>query len=982
MNPSEESYSKAIPYTKGYKEANKVTGFNDFRNRIDILEGRDEEKSIQGYLGDLRAFVEILSGVVNEDTAKDVKKSVIGMVEELTKTSRELKSDTNDYKKVSESINNDLKLVDKNIAKMPKIVQEAYEQLKKDNKKVIEASGKISKDLVANYETLNQAINDSIKGIGQGLMKFSNFLNLGKLVAPGGMSIESLRDMQHNTKIELGLDTTRFLDTQRSLVSQNLEGMNLTYKDTVNYLSSIKEYSLRNVNQATQLYKQVSVGTKYLGLTSSNIQSLTKAVNQLNDNNYMSQQMAILATLKGDSALSGDIGSIADYIGANSSKVASRYNNWNQMLTDASVLKYTSDALFGSDSELVNNLMAEIMGKSDFSQLSESTQRLLSWTGQASTVWGQMRSGNVDFASIIQGVLSNTSNLQKYDKITLEQLGLGDWITTGGTYQRNQQEWTKYLSYYQSKLDGIDFSNKEQADAALQSIANQNDDRTFFEKAEDTLFNTLGIQNKNWSAVLGILQTISLVGQGIALYSSITQNTKLSAILAAILGKSATESITGSGKYTNILGKGFGGNGLLGKAGAWLGSKSMGASLGGSTFGGAGALTNGAALGLGALGIGAGLVMGFRDASKMSYGEGLDWGDARGFFLGTGSSGKSTGENAVSVLGNTAKYAAIGAGIGTIIPGIGTAIGAGVGALAGLVTGLIGTSMDDNTEAVKSNTKVIKDTNNSLSRNSALANYIRNDEGTGGTNGFGVGGSSSGGYPWGITSGFGWRTKIKDGKEVKGEKQFHYGVDFGVRRGTPIGAAMSGKVSHAGWYGGGGNTTIIKGDDGWNYKYMHQIKTPPVSKGQRVSIGDTIGWVGSTGNSTGAHLHFQVDKGSNRNAVNPIPYITGGLFSASGKTWNPPKTGDVNNATENDISTSEAPSLIYSLAKEAVFSAAGGANDESTPLTVDSPQSGFATSADIDRLIDTIQNLKNEQDENRQFMQALASKNKFVFSGN
>ena len=260
-------------------------------------------------------------------------------------------------------------------------------------------------------------------------------------------------------------------------------------------------------------------------------------------------------------------------------------------------------------------------------------------------------------------------------------------------------------------------------------------------------------------------------------------------ILAGILKNQAVGNITG-GKdgITKFLGQGVT---------TWLGSNSMGASIGGSgklstLFGIAdkGTLSNGAALGIGAAGIGAGALMGIYHGKKMEEQGGSF---ARGLFLGTGYKGKEGG-NFGSVAGNTAKYAAIGAGVGALIPVVGPLIGAGVGALTGLVTGVVGATQElkKNTTAVGKNTDTFKTTNDRIFKNSAMSEFF---EGRGGTNdGFGMGGSdsSSGGYPWRVTSPFGTRDAIIDGKVIKGRKKMHYGVDFGVKKNTPIGAAMSG----------------------------------------------------------------------------------------------------------------------------------------------------------------------------------------------
>lgn len=83
----------------------------------------------------------------------------------------------------------------------------------------------------------------------------------------------------------------------------------------------------------------------------------------------------------------------------------------------------------------------------------------------------------------------------------------------------------------------------------------------------------------------------------------------------------------------------------------------------------------------------------------------------------------------------------------------------------------------------------------------------------------------------------------------------HHGTDFGAKRGTPLLAVNSGKVSFSGWMGGYGNVVKIKHGSGYESLYAHQSKRR-VKRGQRVKKGQVIGYVGSTGRSTGPHLHF------------------------------------------------------------------------------------------------------------------------------
>ena len=126
-----------------------------------------------------------------------------------------------------------------------------------------------------------------------------------------------------------------------------------------------------------------------------------------------------------------------------------------------------------------------------------------------------------------------------------------------------------------------------------------------------------------------------------------------------------------------------------------------------------------------------------------------------------------------------------------------------------------------------------------------------------------TGGVSSAGFIWPVsgpvTSGFGWRWG-----------RMHEGIDISASTGTPIRAAAGGTVIHTGWMGGYGNLVVIDHGGGVSTAYAHQSAIAAGS-GQSVAQGQVIGYVGSTGNSTGPHLHFEVR--INGSAVDPMGYL-------------------------------------------------------------------------------------------------------------
>jgi murein DD-endopeptidase MepM/ murein hydrolase activator NlpD len=87
----------------------------------------------------------------------------------------------------------------------------------------------------------------------------------------------------------------------------------------------------------------------------------------------------------------------------------------------------------------------------------------------------------------------------------------------------------------------------------------------------------------------------------------------------------------------------------------------------------------------------------------------------------------------------------------------------------------------------------------------------------------------------------------------------HTGLDFAAAPGTPVFSALAGKVVESGWGGAYGNHLIVRHDNGVETLYAH-LSSADVSTGDRVLRGQKIGAVGSTGNSSGPHLHFEVIK--------------------------------------------------------------------------------------------------------------------------
>ena len=116
-----------------------------------------------------------------------------------------------------------------------------------------------------------------------------------------------------------------------------------------------------------------------------------------------------------------------------------------------------------------------------------------------------------------------------------------------------------------------------------------------------------------------------------------------------------------------------------------------------------------------------------------------------------------------------------------------------------------------------------------------------------------------------LTSGFGMRTH-----PVLGGRRAHTGIDLAAPTGTPVYATADGVVSRADWYSSYGLYISVEHGASMQTRYAH-LSRLAVAAGDNVKKGDLIGYVGSTGRSTGPHLHYEVRVDGV--AVNPIPYM-------------------------------------------------------------------------------------------------------------
>jgi murein DD-endopeptidase MepM/ murein hydrolase activator NlpD len=165
------------------------------------------------------------------------------------------------------------------------------------------------------------------------------------------------------------------------------------------------------------------------------------------------------------------------------------------------------------------------------------------------------------------------------------------------------------------------------------------------------------------------------------------------------------------------------------------------------------------------------------------------------------------------------------------------------------------------TNAQETREEYLSEVEGLLAESATLAERIRGAQRGSGSSGTGQ--PSAAGLIWPcdgvVVSGFGMRWG-----------RMHEGIDIGCAFGTPNRAAASGTVIYSGWLGGYGNLVVVDHGNGLSTAYAH-ASSLLVNVGQSVSQGETVSLVGSTGNSSGPHLHFEVRV--NGTAVDPLFYL-------------------------------------------------------------------------------------------------------------
>jgi murein DD-endopeptidase MepM/ murein hydrolase activator NlpD len=169
-----------------------------------------------------------------------------------------------------------------------------------------------------------------------------------------------------------------------------------------------------------------------------------------------------------------------------------------------------------------------------------------------------------------------------------------------------------------------------------------------------------------------------------------------------------------------------------------------------------------------------------------------------------------------------------------------------------------------------------------------------------------------------LTSGFGARRH-----PVLGRMRMHKGVDYAAGTGTPIMAAGDARVVSAGWQGGYGNAVVLDHGRGYTTLYGHMSRVGKIKRGQRIAQGTVIGYVGSTGMSTGPHLHYEFRiNGVHRNPLSitmPPPEPLSGVALAQFRQQTSvalARIREVENIIYADAGTAPKPHVASTTAKK------------------------------------------------------------------
>ena len=775
---------------------------------------------------------------------------------------------------------------------------------------------KDSKDFAAHMENAGkkgQYLKENLKNLSDGLGKLSMVTGLDSIKKElQGQSSNSWVDLRNRTSMNMGMTSSGEWERFKNTLVGNVQSMNSSLgkmmygsDDIKNYMANLSNLGIYDTKMAEAQLQAVIEGNKIAGMSYETQSAILKIGRRTDNQELLGQVNKTIATL-----LNAQIGLSKEQLAkmteqsvANADVLSFLGNP--QAITQLTTGKAFLESEYGAGTgDAAENILTDLLNSG------VDSKYYAALGGNDIINMAQQDAGKALEMIVQRAQQSNIMNTASNGVYSMNALGnLG---VDANTRALNQAKGKTGKSYDQF----LEETSKN--GATLNDIAaNQ------WVPLEEQIKNYLGLITANFPTLgMFTFQNAFYVSTLAQIAFQIKESVKQTLLLGKIagdtkvFGKNAsgmTDFLKGTGKFGGMIDKVAGIAGIVSLiAGSIMFIKDF--------------------------------VGGWKDTEK--YGNKDTLGGKIKSGLAQGIYGDMEGSSS-NALKNAIKWGLIGAGIGTIVPGIGNLAGFLIGGAAGLLFGGITGSLGAK-NGVISNAFGLVNSNKEEAKGSPEA-------GRGGA-------GAPGKYPWSRTSPFGYRTH-----PVTGEKgTFHSGVDLASRGGTPIGSNFAGVVDGKGVDSYGANYVSIKDAAGRSHKYWHLQAPSPLTKGQSVFPGQLIGLMGTTGQSTGNHLHYAIRVGHSgvpsRDYIDPEPYITDNLFNVS---YTAPVT-----QTER-AEQYEAPSYSRKLVSSnttqtdevlARYTSMGAGS----PDVVESVNSGFSN------LINKLEEISSRQDKTEEMLKMIA----------
>lgn len=892
-----------------------------------------------------------------------------------------------------------------------------YVDLNTKNRKEVE---NISKILDKSSDNFSQSLSKTLRGAGDKLASLSNMFNIQSLASNSmEQNARSKLSIQGSVSRQFGFTNTQF-ETFKNSLNDTVKNMNkemgglFNSEDMKTYLSNLSAYGITDPKIAQQQFKNSAIATKYLGVSADTQAAIFKYMKLTNNNDALAKHnKTVVGLLKSQLGVSKDQldqMSQQTYDAADALAALGADSNTTEKYINEST--YTTAALDSIQSGFGTS-MSKIINEMTAMPLDEYITKYGKILGgtDATTARNYLYKGDVEEA--VKTILSSqylSNTLSKGDLneqgILQKELGISDVSGLANMIRYFNTNGTGTLD---DKIDEAIKSINETTDKDVEDMIKNTQEATMLEKISnnlDTWFN--GFAWKNYlslaNTAFGLYIASDIVG---FLGKSFDKNGGIGKLLTSIIGKdSAVGKVLASDKFSSAMG-------LLSTGGLIVGLTAGTVAALGSYFSGKvdenyhnkydTNLKNLTGYNKGNTSVASAKTMVDSAKSQSKFAEGwsntgtgLSYAfnlfnkdkDSRNAYLTQWMYKSNTFGNYDQVMAWMTLMDALGS-----LSAVNNKLGTNY-----TTEGLKNYALKDqdsfqnianNISAItKAGWKPFKDNNGSKitswdDAKSYFSDYVKGDsyrtKGQGGPIGgfipaginynkafnFGIGGDlkSMIKSPWlKVTSMWGSRPNPFGGNGTEN----HGGMDIAAPVGTKVGSAVNGTVYLSGPAGSFGNAVYIIGDNGMRYIYGHFSRLAGLSSGQRVNAGQLIGYVGSTGRSTGPHLHFQVGNSwSKSGSVDPTGYLNNNvLFPGSGSSesvTSSTASTSTNNNEAKTVTINNIPKNTNRFIPQ-IFRNQGGQADNTA--VVSSVNGGF------DKLINYLESIRDEQQAQKQIINA------------